>query len=199
MEKIISQEEFKRLMDIEGEVRGISITGELDFIREREGKEGLKKVEDTINDLGYSIDFEKIKPMDFYPLGLEALVLLSAKKIFGYKESDFEIMGSFEPKVSFLIRLFMKNFFSPQKVIKQVPKIWRESYTVGDMEVTSFDEEKGEAILILKNFKLHPLQCHNLKGYFSSMVKMIMGEEAQCEETQCPFRGGEHHEFVIKW
>jgi len=195
----MTQEEFENLMNIEGEVRGIAITGETDFILEKEGEEGLEKLEKSINELGYSVAFKEMKAMEFYPLGLEAVVLVAAREIFGYDEEKFEEMGGFEPKVSILIRLFMKHFFSPERIVELAPKIWRESYTVGDLEVASFDMENRKTVLHLKNFKLHPLQCYNLKGYFSSVVKMVMGQETTVEETECPFRGDDYHEFVINW
>lgn len=137
--------------------------------------------------------------MDFYPVWLEALVLSGSKRLFHYDDKKFQEMGRFEPKVSFLIRMFMKYFFSPERVAKEAPKIWRESYTIGDLEIAKFEPGKKEAIVHLKNFKLHPLQCQNLIGYFASVLQMITGEPVVCRETKCVFKGDEYHEFVLTW
>ncbi len=198
-EPIFSKEEFEGLRSISGEARGIAIKGEVDFILEQEGDEGVEKLEKKINDMGYPIKLKEIKTMDFYPVWLEALVLCGAEKLFHYDTKKFQEMGRFEPKVSFLIRMFMKYFFSPEIVAREAPKIWRESYTVGDLEVVKFDQENREAVVRLKNFKLHPLQCQNLIGYFASVVQMITGKPVTCREEKCVFRGDEYHEFVLNW
>ena len=55
------------------------------------------------------------------------------------------------------------------------------------------------AIARIENFELCPSHCCTLKGYFLSVVKMILGRPISCEETKCTFRGDEYHEFRITW
>ncbi len=199
MSQIISKEEFEELMKIKGETRGMSLKGEGNFILKQEGEEGLKKLEKTIAELGYPIKFKEIKAMDFYPLGLEVVTLVAIKRLFNYDDEKFREMGRFESKLSFIIRLFMKYFFSMKQAIKVAPKMWKENYTVGDLEVPEFDEEKKYAIIKIKNFQGYPLLCLDLQGYFPGIVQMIVGTPATCQETKCVHRGDEYHEFVLKW
>jgi len=199
MEEIISKKEFDKFMTIKGESRGASIKGEANFVLKEEGEEGLKKLEDVITKLGYPIKYKEMKTMDFYPLGLEGITLLAIKRLFNYDDKKFQEMGRFESKLSFIIRLFMKYFFSIKRVIKEAPKMWRENYTVGDLKVAEFNEEKRYGIVRLENFRLNSILCENLKGFFPSILQMVAGKPVTCEETKCVFRGDDYHEFLLKW
>lgn len=200
MEKIIQKEELDKLMNLEGESRGMSLKGYGDYVLKEEGEGGLKRLEDAISGLGYPLNFNEIKAMDFYPLGLEAVTLIAIKRLFGYDNEKFQEMGKFEPKGSLILKLFMKYFVSLKRVAEEAPKMWRKYYTVGDLKVIDYDLDKRYIILRLENFRLHPLLCQDLIGYFSSVVKMVVGrEEINCQETECVFRGGKYHEFLLKW
>ncbi len=199
MEQIISKEELEELMRIEGETRGMSIKGEADFILKEEGEEGLKKLEETVANLGFPIKFNEVKSMDFYPLYVEAVMLVAIKKLFNYDEKKFQEMGRFESKLSLIIKLFIKYFVSLERAIKVAPRMWRENYTVGNLKVAEFDEEKKYALLRIENFRFHPLHCQDLKGYFSGVIQMIVGKPVTCQEMKCIHRGDEYHEFLMKW
>ncbi|MBZ9572269.1 hypothetical protein KJA15_02990 [Patescibacteria group bacterium] len=200
MEQIISKEEFNELMKIEGEVKEEPLKTTLEFVLKEKGKEGLKKLEDTMAKLGYPIKYQEIRSRDLYPIGLMAITLLVIKRLFNFNEEKFREMGRFEAKISSLIiRVFMKFFVSLERMAKATPKMWKRHFTVGDLKTIELNKEKRYAILRLKNFRLHPLHCQALIGYFSSVVEMIVRSKATCEETKCPFRGDEYHEFLVKW
>lgn len=199
MNQEITKEEFKKLINIKGKVRGTALKTEADFIIKEEGEEGLKKLEEAIGALGYPIKYKKVKTMDFYPIGLVALTLLGSKRIFGFSNEKFEEMGAFESKISLLIRIFMKYFVSIDRAAKEVANMWKKYNTVGELEAVEYDKNKRYIILRLKDFDFHPLHCLTLKGYFSSILKMIVSEEVVCEETKCVHRGDDYHEFLLQW
>jgi hypothetical protein len=200
MEQIISKEELETLLKIKGETRGLGMRDEIDFIRGREGEEAVKKLEEVMKNLGYPIRYKEIKPMDFFPLNKYAIVQLAMKRLFNFKDRDFEIMGRYESKVSLVMRLFMKYFFSAEQVIKQAPNIWRRYYTVGELKIIEFNKEKKYVIMRLENFHLHKLNCYVLKGYFVGILQMVIGgKDITCEETKCLCEGDEYDEFLLKW
>lgn len=112
MEKVISQKEVERLEDIKGKTMGNSIKNTGKFILEREGEEGLRKLEETMASLGHPIKYDDIRATDFYPSSLLAITFLVMKRIFDYNDEDFREMGRFRVKFSLIIRLFMKYFIS---------------------------------------------------------------------------------------
>lgn len=199
MEGIIPKDEAEGLMHIKGEVRGIAIKSHGDFIKKEKGEEGLEKVEKTMASLGYPLDYSKLVPWGFYPVGLEILELLVIKKLFNFEDQKFEEIGAFGSRTSFILKIFFKYFGSIKKIAEKAPEIWKKYYTIGDLKVKTLDEKKKYIILALDNLFLHPIHCLHLKGYFSSVVKMVIGKNVNCEEIFCPHRGGQYHEFLIKW
>ena len=198
-EREITKKEAEKYMALEGETRGFSISGDAEFILKEKGEEGLKKLEAKMAELGCPIKYKELKPMKFYPLGIEALTLILIKKLFGFDEKKFEEMGRFNSQTSLIIRLFLKYFGSLKMLAKQAPTMWKNYYSLGSLEVTEVNEKERYVILKIKNFKLHPLHCLTHRAYFANIVKMVVKKPVVCEETKCPFRGDDYHEFVLRW
>jgi hypothetical protein len=201
MEQVISKEEFDKLMSLEGEARGSGMKSYADFILKEKGEEGVRKMEETITELGYPVNYKKMKALSSYPIGLEACTLLAIERLFGFDDKKFREMGRFEVKCSLVIRIFMKYFVSIERAAKELSKIWKQHFTVGDFRTVEFNKEKGYLILRLENFHhYHPAQCQVLAGVLLAAVQMILkNDKVTCEETKCPFRGDEYHEFLLKW
>ena len=198
MPKILNKETAKELMETKGEVRGFSPKAYGQVILEKEGEAGLKKLEDKMAELGYPLKYRKIRAMSFYPLGMELLTLLAIKDVFKYDDKKFEEIGRAQPKFSLIITTFM-NFVSVKVVAKQSPGIWKKYYTVGEMKIPEFNGKKRYMVVHLNNFRLHPLHCRILCGYFASVIKMAAKTDVSCQEIKCVFKNDDHHEFLIKW
>ena len=199
MEQIISKEELGDLMRIEGKVKGDGMKSWAEFIVKEEGEEGLKKLEDTITTLGYPIKYREIKAMLFYPVGLEAATLVAIKRLFHYDDSKFQEMGKFGVKFSIIVRIFMKYFVAPEKLLKKASAMWGRGTTIGNLVVAEYNKEKKYLILRLENHKVHPIHCQVFKGSIHNALQMILKSEVTCQETKCPFRGDNYHEFLLKW
>ena len=198
MEEIISKEEFEELMKTEGEVRGVAFQTETNFVLEKKGKDVLKKLEDEMARLGHP--YSNIKAMEFYPLGLLIVALTIIKKLLNFTDEDFQEMGKFEAKSSLIIRISMKYFVSLDRIVKEVPKMWRKYYSIGDFQITGLNKEKKEAVMKIENFDLHPILCQVFIGYFTSLIKMITkSDQITCEKTECSSENSECHQFYIKW
>ncbi len=197
MEKAISQQELSELLSLKGQTRGIGFKTEANFILKDQGKEGLEKLEKAMADLGFPYD--KIREMEFYPIGWLGIALVAIRNLFGYDDKKFQEMGQFEAKSSLIIRLFMKYFVSLQRVSKEASAMWRKYYTIGELEIVEIDEQKKQAAIRVKDFKLHPILCQVLLGYYMSILKMILSKEITAQETKCVHKGDDYHEFMIKW
>jgi hypothetical protein len=197
MKEVISQQEFSELLSIKGQTRGIGFKTEANFVLKDQGEEGLKRLEKAMAELGFPYD--RIKEMEFYPIGWLGIALVTIKNLFGYDDKKFREMGQFEAKSSLIIRLFMKYFVSLQRVASEASAMWRKYYTIGELEIVEMDEQKKQATITVKNFKLHPILCQVLMGYYMSILKMILNNEVIAQETKCIHKGDEYHEFVLKW
>lgn len=198
MEEIISKEKLKDFLLLNGEVRGVILKAYGEFILKEEGEQGLKKLQDALAGLGYPMDYQEMKAMAWFPLGYQAITIEAIQKLFGYNENKFQEIGRFSAKFSLIIRIFMKSFLAKKQDLEIVQKIWRKSYSVGNLEIAEYNEKEKYVICRLKNFRLHPLQCSVLLGYFSTLFQMVRGTELEGEERKCIFRGDEYHEFFIK-
>ena len=199
MEQIISKEELREYMKLKGQIRGAAIKEIIKYILKEEGKDGLGKLEDAMEKIGYSIKDRNIKAMKFYPLGLEATVLVAVKRLFNYDDKKFQEMGKFAGKFSIVIRLFMGYLVSVEKIVKEAPKMWRKYFTLGDFEIVELNEKEKYVILRIKNYHLHPTHCQTLIGYLSTILQIVVKTPVTGEETKCTFRGDEYHEYLLKW
>ncbi len=196
---LLTKEEFDELMKIKGEVRGVTLKGYGDYLLKKEGEEKTKEIEEIITDFGYPFRFKEVKGMHFYPVGLQAVILELMKRMFNYTAETFQEIGEFSAKSSILVRVFARYFFSVKEIMKRAPEMWRKSYTIGQVKLMEYNEEKRRLILRIENFKVHPLQGQVLIGYFSSVLQMIGGQKAKGEEIKSPFRGDECYEFLMEW
>ncbi len=197
----LTKETAKKLMEIKEEARGVTLGIDRDYILKEKGEEGLKKLEEELEKLGYPIKYKKIETLAFYPAGLRALSLLAIKKVFNFDDEKIKEIGFLGTKTSLIIKFFIRYVFSFQKVFfEESPKIWREHWTIGKLIPVELNEEKKYAILRLEDFNLHPIYCRFLEGYLSGLFQMMVkSPKITCQETKCSFREDEYHEYLIKW
>jgi len=201
MNQELTKEIAKKLMEIKGETRGVVFKTDTEYVLKEKGEEGLKKVEEELEKLGYPIKFKEIETMAFYPIGLRAISLLVIKEVFNFDDEKIKEMGLFATKTSLVIKIFLKYFFSVQRVFsKESPKMWKKHWSVGELIPVELNEEKKYSILIVKDFNLHPVYCCYLRGYFCGIMQMLIkSPQITSEETKCFFRGDEYHEYILKW
>ena len=199
MTLVISKEELEKLKEIKGEARGVGIKNVLDFVIKDKGEEGLKKLEDTMAELGLPMKYKEMKMMQFYPLYLYLAVNLVMKEIFDYDDRKFQEMGLFMAKSSFILRLLLKHFISIDNTINQAPRAWRGYFSVGSLEIGEINKSEKYLIARLKNFDFHPLHCEITKGFLSAAIQMVVKNETTCEQIKSSFKGAEYNEFVVRW
>lgn len=200
-EEIINKEIVDRLIKIKGSVRGVVFKTDKEYILKEKGQEGIKIMEKELKRLGIPLDYKEIKTLDFYPVGLRAISLLTMKKSFNFDDKEIEKVGLFATKVSFIIRLFIRYFLSLKRVfLKESPKIWEKHWSVGKIIPVELNEKEKYGIVKLSGFNLDPIFCRYLRGYFCGIVKMLVKEDKViCKENKCAFLGDDSHEFVLKW
>ena len=192
--------DLKEIIQTEGNTRGAIFQSHADFIQDKKGEEGLRAVEEKMAELGYPVNFKKIKPGEWYPEALSVLVMLAVKDLFGWTDKDIFEMGSFAPRNTFVSRVLMRYFVSMKRFMLEVPKYWKKHLDIGELEVVEFDEEKKYIILREKGFKFHPILCIYHAGYYRGITKyMVKSQEISAEETRCVFRGDPFNEYLIKW
>ncbi len=188
------------LTEIKGNVRGATLLTHKDYIMHRKGKEGLKAVEEKIKELGYSFSFGEIKPLEWYPVAIGCLIVLTAYKIFNWEEADIFDMGKSAARFSFFVKILTKYFISIEAVYENASKYWERHFDFGKLEKVEFNKEKKYSIIRLKGYKTHPLLCIHLTGYFLATSQLVIqNSNITIKETKCMHKGDPYHEWLIRW
>lgn len=191
--------EFLRLMQLPGQVRGVVFKTDLDYIRGLRGEGDAKKFSRAISQTGLFPRDDEVKALDFYPIGLRAVSLLVMQRLFDFSPDDIKTVGLAAPKLSLVIKLFTKYFLSISATANQAPSMWEKHYRGGKLLIKEVNEKEKRIILELEGLDLHPVFCKYLEGYFSTVVKLVVGQPTSTRETKCPFQGGLTHQFVVTW
>jgi hypothetical protein len=200
MNKAIDKKMVKRFLEQKGQARGIHFRNDAEFVLKKKGEKGLKDLETELKKLGCPIDYLKINNLGFYPIGWRPISLLAMEKVFGWKDKEIRELCAYAAGVSLIVKLYMKFFYSLDKMVEKAPEIWKEYFTEGELKVVDYDEQKRYTIIRVENFNLDPVFCRCLEGYFENIIKMVIRtDKVNCQETRCAFDQHDYHEFLIKW
>lgn len=193
------QELIESLKKIEGSCRGVSLIDPLKYLRATKGEKVLLAVEEELRKLGLPT-LREIRPLNYYPVGWMTILHLVIKKTLNWGDEEIKEMGNALPKFSFMVKLLMKTFLSPQETFKITPLYWKKHFTIGTLEPIELNNEKKYAVLRLKNYKTHPIDCRLFEGYFNRIAQYVFkSEEVRTEETKCIHKKDPYHEFITTW
>ena len=201
MEDILSKKELKEYMAWEGEGRGYTIKLETNYIRRKEGEEGVKKIEEAMTKVGYPVKYSEVKALQFYPIGVEVLTLLAIKRIFNYGNEEFYDIGASSVKDPLISRgLFIsKSLLSLERIQMAAPGVWDKYYLIGSLSIPEYNKEEKWAVVRFANFHHHPLNWEIVRGGVITVFELIYGKKIVCEQTKSIFRGDDCHELIMKW
>ncbi|KPJ73265.1 hypothetical protein AMJ48_02265 [Parcubacteria bacterium DG_74_1] len=199
----VTEQEIEKLKGVPGQVAGATFLIHLEYIKAKKGEKAVKSLEEKLKNWGYPIKYERIKPAQWYPIGLYASHLLAIKEVFNWGDKEIFNLGysvsEYSPVVKTLIKYLRFLKAAPISVFKLGYIYWKKHYTIGELEVYPNDKEKRVTFQV-RNFKIHPVICVFLAGYFLRLTQYIQrSEKFSVEETKCTFKGGPYHEYVIRW
>ncbi len=188
----------KDLLSTEGKVRGEVLINHAEHIKWKDGEKGLEKVKQRMAELGASVDFNSIGPMQWKKAALDDLLVLVSCEVLGWTEKDVFEMGYFNSRVSFVTKALARYLASKEKMLQHVSRYWKSYYDVGSVEV----KEQGEnyVVLAIKEYKSHPLICRLFAGYMYGLAELLSkNQEIEVKETKCIHENDDHHEFLVTW
>ena len=193
---IIPEEILEEVKKTEGEIIGVSLSVDRGFVIEKEGREGLRKVEKEMEKLGYPLKQEEIEKYKWYSVQQDILFLLLAQRIFDWDEETIREWGRWAAKTNFIIKLLVR-LISKETIAKAAPKYWRKYYTRGELEY-KLDYKKRFGIATIKDFVIYPVHLHFLEGYFYQIMSLIVpfrNLKVKGIETE----DSNVHQFEISW
>lgn len=194
----VSKEEISEIVSNDGKVRGVVLYTDAEYIRRHEGEETLRRVEQETREMGYPIDYGKVKLMDWYPIGLRAISLQAIKKVLNWDDEQLKGMGRSAPTYSIITKLMLRYFVSLNTLVERVQSYWDKNYTVGFITARLFDKS---VFICLKDCQIPRALFPYLEGYFLRAMGMVIGnhEQIRLEETKWMHEDGKCHEFVLRW
>lgn len=196
MEKELTNETVKNLLEKEGKVKGDLLLAYFHYIQKTEGDKGLSMVENRLKSVGVEIKESEIKPFSWYPVGYEPLIVLAGKETFDWNDEDIFSIGKDVTKLSLIVRMMLHFFVSVDKVFEESPKYWRNSYDFGMVEPVG--REGDVYVLRIKGYDIHPISCIYNAGYIIGIAEMAGGKGMKIDESVCTHKGGDMHEYRIK-
>ena len=95
------------------------------------------------------------------------------------------------------MKFFMKYIGTTQMAFKSAPNYWKNYFTGGKLEAFEFGE--NHLTLRIHDFKVHPIMCIQLSGYFLGVAIITNVKDGRIEETRCVHRGDDFCEFKIHY
>ncbi len=194
------QQTADRLKNFKGNVKGEVFRTHAQYIRSKEGEDGVKKVEEKMKELGVPIKLDEIKSFEWVSEGKSSLTIIVTKEIFKWSDEDIFEMGRFAPRFSFILKVMAQYLISIEVLFKNASKYWHKNYDFGKMETVSYNKEKREIVVREIGIETHPITCIYHKGYFTGLCEFVIkNSNISIEETACVHKGADYHEFLIKW
>jgi hypothetical protein len=195
-----TKKECLEMLKMKGEIRGVVLKTDINYVLQREGEEGVKKIESGFRELGFPVNYEEIRAVNWYPLGWAMVFGFLAIRFFNWPESDMVEIGKQAPKFSFMIRTLAKYLVSPKVGFEAAAKFWTKQISIGTARTIEFDEKKQRAVLRVEGFKGHWIICAYVRGYLETVTTFTLKNmQATIRETKCALKGAEYHEFEITW
>ncbi|MFH0791926.1 MAG: 4-vinyl reductase [bacterium] len=199
MDKSI-KEKINRLIAIPCKTRGDEILILKTIIGEKYGNEGVRRVEKYLNELGVEFSFGGLNMTIWYPEGLNVAVIIAMREIFKLSDEDIYLIGRKMPKLSFIIRVFVKYFVSTKKTFIKTAEYWNRYLDCGKMEPYEINEDKRYAIFRVTGYQFDPVMCHYHRGYLAGAAEnVIKSDKIEVIETACIHRGDSYHEYRLTW
>ncbi len=190
----------KELTKIPGKVRGEIFLDHAEYIKQKEGRGGLKKLEEKLSDLGHPISFKKIGALEWKSEGLSSLIVVVSKEIFFWDKDDVFEMGRSAPRFSLGLKLLVQGVVSPIRLFEESHIYWKNLFDFGFLEPVEFNEEEKFAIIRIKGYKTHPLLCTYHAGYLKGLAEFVLkSKNISVTERRCVYKGDSFDEYKLEW
>ncbi len=195
IEKFIEREK-----DSERRVKAEVIRVEKEYVLQKEGEGGFKKVKSRMEELGVDLDFKKLDFITWEKEWKNSAFIAICKEVFNWTEEDVFQMGRYSPRASFFIKSIIQYLVSIDTVFQNMGTYWEKHHDFGELEPVEINKEKKYVVFRKKNFFTHPVMCIYHAGYFQGIAEFVIkSKKINTQEVKCMHRGDDYHEYIIKW
>lgn len=181
-------------------VKGAAISARLQFVRERHGEAGVRRLLDAMPEAQRSVLEARVLSHAWAPFDVFVEVAATADRLFG--KGDLALcteMARYAAEVNLptLYRLFYR-LGSPQYILRKAAQLWSVHYDSGRLAV--MEEGQGKVRLEIVEFEEpHRVHCLSVLGWAARSIELSGGSVLRAEEEHCRARGDETCELVLCW
>jgi hypothetical protein len=184
---------------VEPHIKGISFIDFGEYLIERHGQNGFKRVLDAV-DPSVGTLLEKAYGHEWYPL--RALVECEERYVELFYEGDPKataLFGKFDAirQVGSIYRVILRHMSTPF-LLKRGPMIWKSYMDRGICEPKQTGPNRFE--VELKDYSpIHQVHCYENVGSFEGALEVCGAKNAKVEHVACRLEGAPACHYIATW
>jgi hypothetical protein len=184
-----------------GKMKGTGWKGNIDYILEVAGEEGLERVKAELSEEDrHKIFGQPILPYSWIDYNAYMRFMMLADKMLGQGDLAFfkaATMYNARKDLTGIYKIFI-SFASPKVILRNSAKVWHQYFDSGDMSVELMEDKKVNLKLV--EFPDIPLHHDVAQTDFIKEALRISGaKNVQGTHPKCIARGDEHCIYEFTW
>lgn len=168
-----------------GNVSGSCTNAIFDYLRFVGAGERVPEILARTEEYGATQKTTKVDPLRRYPIAIEMSLIFASKDVLGWGHDELKELGRNIPRVSFVVKLFLRYFLTLETSTREASKYWDKHFDFGELEVLSTDIDSGNYIVEVRGFDIHPDYCVFLCGFLETMIGFVVSRPIQSEVIKC--------------
>ncbi|MBN1595650.1 hypothetical protein JW933_06975 [candidate division FCPU426 bacterium] len=184
-----------------GRMKGTGWRGNIDYILEVAGEEGLDKVKEALSEEDRRLIFSQpILPYSWLDYNAYMRFMMLADTILGKGDLEFfkaATMYNARKDLTGIYRIFI-SFASPKMVLRNAAKVWRQYFDEGEMSVLWQGDNKVQLQLV--DFPDIPLH-HDIAqtDFIKEAIRIAGAKNVVGTHPRCIARGDAHCLYEFSW
>jgi len=184
-----------------GKMKGTGWNGNIEYLLKIAGEEGLEKVKAALSVEDRETIFSKpILPYSWIDYNVYMRFMMTADRILGNGDLSLireATMYNARKDLTGIYKIFI-SFATPQVIVRNAPKVWRQYFDTGDMTVHWLGEKKVQLKLV--DFSDIPLYHEIAQTDFIKEALRISGaKNVTGTHPRCIARGDEYCIYEFGW
>ena len=181
-------------------VKGPAVIQLKEFLRDRHGDEGLKKILDQLTPEERILVTEKLLPISKVPAPIYDKIYQGVKTLFGGGKGDYyavihEYVG--EKSLNSFMKMLLK-LGSPSFVAHNAPVVWKHFFDTGRMLKVAGTSNSVD--YVIEDAEAYgEWLCHSIIGFGRMAIRMSGGKNIRVNHDECIYKGKSRCFFHVEW
>lgn len=163
----------KQLMARKGHIKGEAIQNNLEFVKRYAGQDGVDLLQYMIKQLGYPLRFDKLTSFEWVPERYHIVLLYLLRIVFEWHDEIMFEMGKSAADSSIIVKTSV-SFSNFEKVLTEMPELWRKYFDFSELEVVSVSMESRRARVRIKNYGFDPNSVVYFRGFLTRLIELVI-------------------------